>query len=57
MTQKTLPFSMRLDPAMKAELMKLAEAEGRSLTNYIEHLLRQHIALQTRRPAITTKAQ
>lgn len=33
---KTVPFSMRLDPKLKAELQKLADADRRSLTNYIE---------------------
>lgn len=29
---------------MKADLQKMADAENRSLTNYIETVLRQHIA-------------
>ena len=33
---KTVPFSMRLDPDLKAELQKLADADRRSLTNYVE---------------------
>lgn len=33
---KTKPFSMRLPPELKAELQKLAAAENRSLTNFIE---------------------
>jgi predicted transcriptional regulator len=45
---KTLPFSMRLDADMKAELQKLADADNRSLTNFIETELRRIIA--ERRP-------
>lgn len=33
---KTVPFSMRLDPDLKAALQKLADADRRSLTNFIE---------------------
>jgi len=38
---KTAPFSMRLEPDLKAELQKLADAENRSLTNFIETELRK----------------
>jgi predicted transcriptional regulator len=38
---KTAPFSMRLPPELKARLQKLAEAENRSLTNFIETKLRE----------------
>lgn len=33
---KTVPFSMRLDPALKERLQALADAEHRSLTNFVE---------------------
>lgn len=33
---KTVPFSMRLPPDLKADLQKLADRENRTLTNYIE---------------------
>lgn len=46
---KTLPFSMRLDPEIKAQLQKLAEKQNRSLTNYIETLLRQHVEAEKKR--------
>lgn len=36
---KTVPFSMRLDPKLKAELQKLADADRRNLTNFIESQL------------------
>lgn len=41
---KTAPFSMRLDPELKEELQRLADADNRSLTNYVENWLRQHVA-------------
>jgi predicted transcriptional regulator len=41
---KTLPFSMRLDPELKAALQKLADKENRSLTNYVETQLRRIVA-------------
>jgi predicted transcriptional regulator len=48
---KTLPFSMRLDPDLKAKLSKLADKENRSLTNYIETLLRQHVEAAEKKPS------
>jgi predicted transcriptional regulator len=41
---KTAPFSMRLSPELKAKLQRLADADRRSLTNYIEVLLEDHAA-------------
>jgi len=46
--QKTAPFSMRLEPDLKAQLQRLAEQEYRSLTNYVETVLRKHVAEQKR---------
>lgn len=43
---RTLPFSMRFDPETKAALQRLAEAENRNLTNYVETILRRHVAEQ-----------
>ncbi len=37
---KTAPFSMRLDPELKARLKRMAKKENRTLTNYIETALR-----------------
>jgi len=42
--KKTAPFSMRLDPDLKDELQKLADADHRSLTNFIETELRKLVA-------------
>lgn len=47
---KTVPFSMRLDPKLKDELQRLADADHRSLTNYIEMRLREMVE-QTKRRA------
>ena len=38
---KTAPFSMRLEPELKARLKRLAKKENRTLTNYIETMLRE----------------
>jgi len=43
---KTVPLSHRLEPELKAELQRLADADRRSLTNYIEVVLEQHVAGQ-----------
>lgn len=40
---KTLPLSFRMDPAVKARLQELADEQHRSLTNYIEYVLEQHL--------------
>ena len=41
--KKTLPFSLRLDPELKARLQRLADADRRSLTNYVEIVLEDHV--------------
>jgi len=41
---KTLPFSMRLDEDLKVELQKLADAENRSLSNFVVTALRKLVA-------------
>jgi predicted transcriptional regulator len=40
---RTAPFSMRLPPDLKERLQQLADRDHRSLTNYIEVLLLQHV--------------
>lgn len=47
---KTAPFSMRLSPELKAKLQRLADADRRSLTNYIEVLLEDHANAKDVRP-------
>ncbi len=39
---KTVPMSFRLTPELKAKLQSLADADRRSLTNYIEIVLEDH---------------
>lgn len=46
---KTLPFSMRLDADLKRDLQSLAEAENRSLTNFIETELRKIVGERKRK--------
>lgn len=49
MAHKTIPLSFRLRPEVKKALQDLAEADRRSLTNYIEVILERHIeAAQTK---------
>jgi predicted HicB family RNase H-like nuclease len=48
--EKTAPFSMRLQPDLKAQLQLLAETDGRSLTNYIEQVLKKHISHERTQP-------
>ena len=44
MTSKKLdPISIRLDPEVKAALERLAKADDRSLSGYINHLLKTHV--------------
>jgi hypothetical protein len=40
---KTSPFSMRLPSDLKAELQKRADADRRSLTNFIEVILHDYV--------------
>jgi hypothetical protein len=40
--KRVKPFPLRLDPALRAKLQALADAELRSLTNYIQLILEQH---------------
>jgi len=44
-------FSMRLDPDLKQRLQALADADRRSLTNYIELVLERHVRDWVRHPA------
>jgi predicted HicB family RNase H-like nuclease len=38
---KTERLYIRLTPELKARLQAAAEAEGRSISNYVEHLITQ----------------
>lgn len=40
------PINIRLPLDVKASLQQLAEADGRSLSNYLNKLLRDHVEAQ-----------
>lgn len=40
---RSASLGLRIKPSLKAALEALAEAEGRSLANYIERLLEAHV--------------
>ena len=40
---KTERLQIRISPELKAQLQALAEADGRTISNYIEHLIRLQI--------------
>jgi predicted DNA-binding protein len=40
---KTERLQIRISPDMKSELQKLAEADGRTVSNYIEQLIKNAI--------------
>ena len=42
--KKLEPMSIRLDEDVRAELEKAVEAEDRSLSNYINHVLKAHFS-------------
>jgi len=41
--RKTEALSQRIDPQLKADLEELARRENRSLANYVQTILRQHV--------------
>ncbi len=43
------PLSMRLPKWLRTGLKELADAENRSVTNYIETVLRQHVTREGKR--------
>jgi hypothetical protein len=45
---RVMPFPLRLDPTLRLKLQTLADADRRSLTNYILRVLDHHIAQATR---------
>ena len=42
--KKAANYTIRLDQEIREALQELAASEDRSLANYIERLLRQHVA-------------
>jgi predicted transcriptional regulator len=49
--KRELPFSIRFKSELKAALQRLADAENRSLTNYVETVLTEHVAERDKREA------
>ena len=45
---KTAPFSMRMEGELKKRLQKLADADRRSLTNYVEGKLWEVVEAEER---------
>lgn len=44
-SKATAPLSIRIDAQLKADIEALAASDfGRSITNYVEMVLRQHVA-------------
>lgn len=41
--RKTEALSQRIDPQLKADLEELAKRDNRSLANYVQNILRQHV--------------
>ncbi len=53
--QQTAILYVRVKPEIKAMLAAQAEAQGRSLANYVEWLARQHD--RSRRPPVPAEGQ
>jgi len=52
------PMSIRLDPDVKAALERFAEEEDRSLSSYVNRILRDHVErTEARKPAEMPKAE
>lgn len=49
MTKTPPPYSFRLELDLKAELEKLAAKDDRSLSNYLNKTLREHVAAQKKK--------
>lgn len=40
-------MNIRIEPEILAQLRKIAEEEGRTLSNLVEHIIRRHLAAPT----------
>jgi predicted transcriptional regulator len=49
-SKKLEPMSLRLDPEVKAPLQEFAAADERTLSAYVNRVLRQHVDAMRRRP-------
>ena len=43
MTTKSERLQIRITPELKAELQRLAEADGRTVSNYVEQLIKSAV--------------
>lgn len=46
---KTAALSHRIDPQLKADLEDLARSDDRSLANYVQRILQQHVEAAKKR--------
>lgn len=46
---KTHPISIRFEPALRAELEKLAEKDSRKLSAYVQKVMAEHVASQKKK--------
>ena len=46
---KPIAYSFRFDPELREHLERFAKIDGRTLANYIEWVLRQHVTERTSR--------
>jgi predicted HicB family RNase H-like nuclease len=46
---------MRIEPELKEDLQRLADEQNRSLTNYVESILKQHVEQEKARRARADK--
>lgn len=48
--RKSATLSQRIDPQLKADLEELARRDDRSLTNFVQHILKQAVAARKEKP-------
>ncbi len=48
--QKSAALSQRIDPQLKADLEALARSDDRSLANYVQRVLQQHVQTAKKKP-------
>lgn len=42
--KRTFQFSMRIEPELRDAIQAFAKADNRSFTNYVEAVLKEHVA-------------
>jgi predicted HicB family RNase H-like nuclease len=48
--KKTAVFNQRIDPQLKHDLEVLARSQDRSLAQYVQRVLKEHVAKATKKP-------